>query len=557
MASLRTRARSRRSQGRRYAILGGAAIAAALVLAAPAGAVVVSGKGGVRVGVQPIAASASAQPLAASPSVFDSVVNGPADSGTASYHGGPVIHGLETYVIFWDPSHAFTSNTEALVGRYLGDVAHDSGSTTNVFSVADQYTDASGGASYSQTYGGAFVDTTPYPTSGNCTVGGPRTCLYDSQEVSELQSFVTSHNLPHGLGAMYFVLTPDTTVTCMDASSQCSTNSFCSYHSYAGSGAQTLLYAAIPFTLLDNAHDAKSCQDDGNSAVEAPNADPGFGDVAIKAMSHEEMETITDPLLSGWYFADGDEIADSCNGLVWNPNSFLPSEGGSATAGTLFNQTINADHYYLQASWSNATQSCELMSGPEPAITAPASAASGAPVAISGAVAANAPVPASGYSWQFGDGQTAVGQAVTHAYAAAGTYTITLTATDPNGETGSITSQITIATAAVTTHGTTAATTGASKPKSTTKCGRVRERHGTSTRRCTTTTVSYATRLQCGRASGKHHAKRARTCREIWVTTTRRQTCTLTNASRAEIVSTRCAPYRVHRTVRVRRARRR
>lgn len=48
------------------------------------------------------------------------------------------------------------------------------------------------------------------------------------------------------------------------------------------------------------------------------------------------------------------------------------------------------------------------------------------------------------YSWSFGDGASAVGASVTHAYAAAGTYTATLTVTDNLGATASDTAQATI-----------------------------------------------------------------------------------------------------------------
>lgn len=42
----------------------------------------------------------------------------------------------------------------------------------------------------------------------------------------------------------------------------------------------------------------------------------------------------------------------------------------------------------------------------------------------------------SSYAWDFGDGQTASGASVTHAFAAAGTYSVTLTVTDPAGNRG-------------------------------------------------------------------------------------------------------------------------
>ncbi|HKZ47162.1 MAG TPA: PKD domain-containing protein, partial [Thermoplasmata archaeon] len=49
------------------------------------------------------------------------------------------------------------------------------------------------------------------------------------------------------------------------------------------------------------------------------------------------------------------------------------------------------------------------------------------------------------HSWDFGDGATAFGPAVTHAYAAKGTFAVTLTVRDDDGDTGSETLQVVVA----------------------------------------------------------------------------------------------------------------
>jgi len=466
-----------------------------LAYAAQAGAVVQGGgPGGAPVGVQAISAGTG---------TFDAPFE-PTSTGV-SYHGGPVLHGVTTYAVYWDPNGAFEPGTEQLINTYLAATAHDSGGSSNVFSVGAQYADGSAPAGYSQTYGGSFVDSDPYPSSGGCdaTTATATVCLNESQEVNELEAFIAANQLPVGMSDVYIVLTPDTVATCIDGSSECSTNTYCSLHSYATVGASTLLYITLPFTLLDSAGDAKSCQDDGSATVQAPNSDPGFGDVAVKSLTHEELETITDPLLSAWYDAQGNEVADICNGVAWNPDAFLPIEGGSVSSGTLYNQTIDGVHYYLQSAWSNEANRCELMSSLQPTIAGPqASVQRGTSLAFSASAGTGASIAS--YTWNFGDGQSATGQSVSHVYATPGDYTLSLTVTDAFGNTGSADDQI----AVVDTPGTTAGASGLSgrtKPSSVTRCGSMwHGKHGRELRRCTTTFTA--------RVASRSHAQRRRTC---------------------------------------------
>jgi hypothetical protein len=508
-------------------------VATALVFAAPAGAVVEGIGGGLRVSVQPLSSSPAG-----------GVLEDPLDGTTqgVTYHGGPVVHGLTTYAVYWDPAGAFHASTESLISGFLAGSAHDSGGDQNIFSVAAQYTDSSGTAAYSQTYGGSFVDSDPYPSSGDCSEGTPAApvCIYDGQEVSELESFVGAHHLPTGVGALYVILTPDSVVSCMDGTSQCSNNAFCSFHAYANDGSSPLLYIGIPFTLLNSASGAKSCQDDGNAALQAPNADPGFGDVALKALSHEELETISDPLLNAWYDADGNEIADLCNGVRWNADSFLPLEGGSASAGTLWNQTIDGAHYYLQGAWSNETGGCAMMSSFSPTFSVPPSSAVGAPITLSAAAGTTTAVKS--YSWSFGDGQDAVGQSVTHSYAAPGSYTVTLTVTDAYGNTGLASERVVVGAPA----GQTAGSSGRSKVlrRSKLRCGSLQHgRKGAEIRHCARILVSRRADRVCSRAGGSG----VRSCHEVVRKVRRRQSCLERRPSGSTAWSRRCAAPRIVR----------
>jgi len=59
-------------------------------------------------------------------------------------------------------------------------------------------------------------------------------------------------------------------------------------------------------------------------------------------------------------------------------------------------------------------------------------------VAVSGAASTDADGTINAYSWDFGDGTSAMGVAVEHTYTAVGEFVITLTVTDDKGARGSI-----------------------------------------------------------------------------------------------------------------------
>ena len=440
----------------RWLAAAGGLLGALALLSPPASAVVVHQRNGHFLGVAPkkgvkassIRGSVAAQNQALAPS----------SSGSLSYHNGPVLHSSNPYLIFWVPSgESFSSTTKSLLERYFTDVAAASGGSSDVYGVDRQFTDGSGFADYAQTFTAAsqsILDTHAYPATdtANCVnTSAPAgdACITDAQLQTEVERLISADGLPTGTGAnapIYFVVFPTDVNECFD-SSDCADTTFCAYHSNLTDGANNVLYGAIPTFLA--ATDPKGCQFDNNTAVQAPNADP-VGDVTIKYLSHEDNETITDPLGTGWWnSSSGNEDGDECNfygtpanpAKGQNPDAFAPTLGGSASAGTLYDQLIASDPYYIQSEWSNGDSNCELRptSGTiTPSFTEPAG-----PNAVGSSLTFNPSASASTNSissetWSFGDGSASTFHAgglasVSHTYSVAGTYTVKLTLVDDRG----------------------------------------------------------------------------------------------------------------------------
>jgi hypothetical protein len=268
--------------------LGLALLFALALAAAPAGAVVRE-VGGSRVGVQP--------------RVGETYMNGRQPASYANPEGHPVLHGENTFAIYWDPTDNYHADWQQLIDGYLHHAAAASGTLDTDFSVATQYTDTSNApAAYKQTFLGAYTDTKPYPVSGcedpspllkadRIGPGSTPVCLTRAQIAAEVESFISSHALPKGMGNVYFVMTPPGATVCLDsggpaghcsdyeATEESQEHSFCSYHAAINPGGSpsgdpnTILYAVIPWTAggagdpllqpLDRTHLGWECQDAG------------------------------------------------------------------------------------------------------------------------------------------------------------------------------------------------------------------------------------------------------------------------------------------------------
>src|SRR4029077_20774570 len=138
------------------------------------------------------------------------------------YHGGSVMRNVTIHTVFWAPAgYHFDGSPgpgvlgyEALIQQIFVDVAHDSGSTGNIFSLLDQFGDHSGDGSYQIHYDPAADSVSaadPYPAAAQqCpSPSGVATCVTDLQVQKELDKLIGAAGpSARGLTNVYFVLLP-------------------------------------------------------------------------------------------------------------------------------------------------------------------------------------------------------------------------------------------------------------------------------------------------------------------------------------------------------------
>jgi hypothetical protein len=260
-------------------------------------------------------------------------------AGNLVYHGGPVQHTNTTYAIYWVPSGFSVDATYvSTINGFLANVAKDSGKTSNVYWSDTQYTDGSGSAAYTSTFGGSFMDTHAFPASG-CKDRYTSVCLTDAQLQTEIRRVITLKGWKPGKGKMFFMFTPKNVGSCVGSS--CAYSFYCAYHGSFGAASTPTIYANQPYAaFVPSRCDSR----------QHPNG--GDADATINVASHEHNEANTDPLGTAWYDSQGDENGDKC---AWNFGTSL-----GRTAYGNYNQVIGTGKYYLQQEWSNAHRGCVL-----------------------------------------------------------------------------------------------------------------------------------------------------------------------------------------------------
>ena len=258
-------------------------------------------------------------------------------------NGGSVMNNVSIYAIYWLPPTlqngtpaVMSTAYQALQTRLITDYPGHGLANNNT----QYYQNIKGNISYISSqgrFGGSYIDTSPYPTVKCKASTTPNLCITDADIVAKVQEVAALNGWPGGLDNLFMVYTAKGEDVCDDASSssQCANLDYCGYHSYTDQTIPAFIYAAIPYG------DPSGC---GGSKT--PNNNPA-AEAAMNTASHEITEAITDPLFDGWMTAEGDEIADICNG--YGANTW---RSGSA------NQMWNGHFYELQQEYNNHAKRC-------------------------------------------------------------------------------------------------------------------------------------------------------------------------------------------------------
>jgi len=247
------------------------------------------------------------------------------------FFGGPVVTSMESHNVYLNASSSPCKTVAKCWGnpeQFLTDL----GMSTFIH-VTDQYTGVSG------TYtNGAHVNATfPIPTG----------VIDQSDLFGIVHDAAVKLGTPSGYGHEYHVFLPPGVDTCFDLSAVCyspdnpSSFYFCAYHGSV--------------TFSDIGHVLFSIQPDQNvpgCQAAPPNPNSELIDSTNSVLSHETIETITDPDINAWIadeslVASGDEIGDLCEPTGNNNGQFLDPT-----------VTLNGHKYEIQLEYSNHYHAC-------------------------------------------------------------------------------------------------------------------------------------------------------------------------------------------------------
>ncbi len=248
------------------------------------------------------------------------------------YHGGPVVPAESAVAIYWSASTIYAggpgpdttgagSADGSLVGYFLTNLGG-----SPYYNINTTYADTVGSG---HTVANSLAYTQYWADGAGAPSGSQN--VSDAAIQAEITKGLTSGAIPWNPSTVYAVFSSGSVNLGGGFLTQ-----YCAYHGYFTWGANTVLYAVMPY---DNAGPG-TC-----TALAAPNGDAA-GDAEVNTLAHELEEANTDPQLNAWWNSStGAENADQC---AWN-------FGTRGLSGGQANITVGANNFLVQQNWLNAS----------------------------------------------------------------------------------------------------------------------------------------------------------------------------------------------------------
>ena len=287
-------------------------------------------------------------------------VHGTRYPGDLQYHGGQVVQSAKEVLIFVNTPTSGSCNSIATCWGHPHQFLSDLGSSRFIH-VVDQYVHAHDGDRYRPS---RDIIEVSYPSTSPYT----GTTTYSDLDMQTIVYYaVTELGLPSGYHAIYDVFLPPGQDECTGATSCYSPDDpgtfvFCAYHGTAVlPGVGDTLYTVEPF------------QNVGGCSVRPQTPNGPLVDSTNNVLSHETIETITDPNVAGYWPTGwwnelanglfGQEIGDECSFLQWNPAP--PATPGTSPTVYFDPSTVNlSGHWYaIQPEYSNSQHGCATSPG--------------------------------------------------------------------------------------------------------------------------------------------------------------------------------------------------
>ncbi len=336
-------------------------------------------------------------------------------SSNLSYYGGPIVHTIHNYLIYWLPQAGTTSspdgstcpepaaatfnyepstptntfgsgsdyNYEQILQNYFRDLQGSS-----FYNLLTQYSDRSSGAVNNvEALGGEWSDPCGYtstatPAAPSVPGGTAANPIYDYDIQQEVLRAIKINHWPEGMGNEYYVYLGFGVATCFNPSASSPTSAacdisgappaFCAYHGdfTDPNNGNAVLYANMTDAALQTAFacyespigsgtsPVHNVQVQGGKASQTTPVHDFVADAEVAITSHEEFETVTDAMV-GTAATTAPPLGwyDTTDGEIgdkcaYNYGNFGP-DGANITL-------QNGDRYIVQQEYSNWANGCSL-----------------------------------------------------------------------------------------------------------------------------------------------------------------------------------------------------